>query len=91
MTIAARNPAALILAGRNLERCQETADLITKQYPAVKIKLLQLYLSNLSAVRNAAQKVQGWNDLPAIDVLVNNAGIMAVPFQLSRLSESICE
>lgn len=82
-TIAAGKPALLILAGRNLKKNQETADAITKEHPDVKTKLLQLDLGSFATVRKAAEEVNSWSDVPAIDVLVNNAGIMAVPYKLS--------
>lgn len=81
--VSQAQPALLILAGRNVAKCQETGDAINKDYPSVKIKILQLDLSSLSAVRAAAEELLGWVDVPTIDVLVNNAGIMAVPYTLT--------
>ncbi|KAF3765581.1 putative short-chain dehydrogenase [Cryphonectria parasitica EP155] len=78
-TIAKAQPRLLILAGRSLDKTQQTADAITKAHPKVQVRLLQLDLGSLQAVREAAATVNGWDDVPQIDVLVNNAGIMAVP------------
>lgn len=44
---------------------------------------MELDLSSLETVRTAAKEVNGWIDVPNIDVLVNNAGIMAVPYSLT--------
>lgn len=44
--------------------------------------MLELDLALLSAVRAAAHIVNGWDDVPAIDVVMNNAGIMAVDHAL---------
>lgn len=81
--VSQAEPALLILAGRDVVKCQETGDAINKDYPSVKVKILQLNLSSFSAVRTAAEKLLDWADVPAIDVVVNNAGIMAVPYTLT--------
>lgn len=75
--IAPAKPALLILAGRNPANNQETAESLVKDYPDVKVRTLQLDLDSLKQVREAAATVNGWSDVPHIDVLVNNAGIMA--------------
>ncbi|KAK2043182.1 short-chain dehydrogenase/ reductase [Colletotrichum somersetense] len=77
---AAGAPALLILAGRNGGRVQQTVDAISSAYPNVKAKALELDLASLRSVRKAAETVNGWEDVPNIDVLVNNAGIMATPW-----------
>ncbi|KAK0610130.1 hypothetical protein B0T17DRAFT_501023 [Bombardia bombarda] len=82
-TIAAASPALLILAGRNTTKIQATADAIAKAHPKVKVKLLELDLGSLAAVRKSAAEVNSWDDVPRIDVLVNNAGIMAHPYKLT--------
>ncbi|KAI1375403.1 NAD(P)-binding protein [Hypoxylon crocopeplum] len=82
-TLAKAEPALLILAGRKLEKVQKTADSIASANPNVKLRVLQLDLGSLAAVREAAATVNSWTDVPHIDVLVNNAGIMAVEFALT--------
>lgn len=77
--IAPMHPAMLILAGLDPLETQKTADHISKASPSVKIRTLQIDLSSLAAVRAAAETVKGWTDVPHIDLLVNNAGISAVP------------
>ncbi|GJN67814.1 WW domain-containing oxidoreductase [Purpureocillium lilacinum] len=81
--LATAGPRLLILAGRNLDKLQQVADEITTAHPEVDVRLLQLDLGSLSAVRKAAEKVNVWDDVPVIDVLVTNAGIMATPYVLS--------
>lgn len=56
---------------------------ITQAQPEVKVRTLQVDLGSLKSVRDAAAQVNSWEDIPAIDVLVNNAGIMAVVYKLS--------
>lgn len=72
--IAKAKPALLILAGRNPDKVKATAD---ADAAGVPVKLLSLDLSHLDNVKQAAATVNGWADVPAIDVLVNNAGVMA--------------
>lgn len=81
--IARAQPALIILAGRNPSKLQKTADAISQKQPQVPVRLLQLDLGSLAAVREAAAEVKSWDDVPHIDVLVNNAGIMATNFALS--------
>lgn len=81
--IASSQPSLLILAGRNLAKVQETADAVLAGNPTVKVRTLELDLSSLAAVRTSVATVNRWDDVPRIDVLVNNAGIMAVDFALS--------
>ncbi|KAL2811479.1 hypothetical protein BJX63DRAFT_422323 [Aspergillus granulosus] len=82
-TVARAQPALIILAGRSTSKLQQTAGTITKEHPSVPIRLLQLDLGSLSAVQEAAGHVNSWDDVPCVDVLVNNAGIMATDFALS--------
>ena len=42
-------------------------------------RALKLDLSNQKAVREAAAEVLSWNDVPTIDILVNNAAVMNIP------------
>ncbi|KAK4152480.1 short-chain dehydrogenase TIC 32, chloroplastic [Chaetomidium leptoderma] len=81
--VAAANPALLILAGRNTTKVQQTANGLAKSHPGVKTRLLRLDLGSLTAVREAAAEVNSWDDVPAIDVLVNNAAIMAVEYAVT--------
>ena len=78
--IATAEPSLLILAGRNSSKVQQTADSITSSHKSVKVRVLNLDLSSLAKARTAAEEVNGWSDVPHIDVLVNNAGIMATEY-----------
>ncbi|RDW63421.1 putative retinol dehydrogenase 13 protein [Coleophoma cylindrospora] len=81
--IASSKPALLILAGRNLTKVQQTALAITTKYSDVKVRNLELDLSSLAAVRTAAETLNQWADVSHIDVVVNNAGVMATDWALS--------
>lgn len=82
-TIAKAQPAVLILAARNLDKAQATADAIKTAYPNIDVRKVQLDLSSFAAVREAAATINSWTDIPHIDVLVNNAGIMGTEFKLT--------
>lgn len=49
-------------------------------HPTVIVKLLALNLTSFADVRKAADTLNSWTDVPHVDMLVNNAGIMAVPY-----------
>ncbi|RAK99613.1 short-chain dehydrogenase [Aspergillus ibericus CBS 121593] len=80
--IAVHRPSLIILASRNRLKAQQTADEIADIAPTVPTRVLELDLASQTQVRNAAQEVLAYDE--HIDVLVNNAGIMASPFALSE-------
>jgi NAD(P)-dependent dehydrogenase (short-subunit alcohol dehydrogenase family) len=80
LAVAKGHPRLLILAGRNAATTQQTADAIVAAHPDVATKTLPLDLSSFQAVRDAVAAVHAWPDVPRLDVLVNNAGIMAEPW-----------
>lgn len=82
--VAKGQPGLLILAGRNVEKTQQTADTIAAVQPNVKVRVLKLDLGSLAAVRQAADTVRSWADVPHIDAVLNNAGLMGTPFMLTR-------
>lgn len=82
-SIVKAEPACLILAGRSANKLEQCAREIHAESSDTIIKTLEIDLSSLKSVRKAADQVNGWEDVPSIDVLVNNAGIMAVEYQLS--------
>jgi NAD(P)-dependent dehydrogenase (short-subunit alcohol dehydrogenase family) len=69
----------LIFAGRNVNKIQECIDLLKQDYPNVDYRALKIDLSSQSSVRTAAAEILTWSDVPAIDIVVNNAGVMCVP------------
>jgi NAD(P)-dependent dehydrogenase (short-subunit alcohol dehydrogenase family) len=81
--IAVAEPALLILASRSVDKARQEAEALAKSHSSVKTRSLRLDLGSLAAVREAAAEVNSWDDVPAIDVLVNNAGIMATDFALT--------
>lgn len=79
--IAKAKPALLILAGRSTEKIKAVKEAVSAQ--GVATKHLIIDLGSFVSVKSAAATVQGWSDVPAIDVLVNNAGIMASDYALT--------
>jgi NAD(P)-dependent dehydrogenase (short-subunit alcohol dehydrogenase family) len=69
----------LIIAGRSVEKLQESIDELKSKYADVDYRLLQIDLSNQQSVRTAAAEVLSWSDIPAIDIVVNSAGVMFLP------------
>ena len=82
--IAAAKPANIVLAGRNAMKLQQCEQEITAKNPEVHVRTVQVDFSSLKNTRDAASQVNNWDDIPVIDVLVNNAGIMAVDYKLSE-------
>ncbi|MBE3048823.1 SDR family NAD(P)-dependent oxidoreductase [Candidatus Bathyarchaeota archaeon] len=79
---ATASPSHLILAGRNPSKTQLTADAIAASHPHLYVRTLKLDLASQSSVRDAAKDLLSW-DLPRIDVLVNNAGVMGTDYALT--------
>ncbi|KAL8785851.1 MAG: hypothetical protein Q9195_008475 [Heterodermia aff. obscurata] len=78
--IVSAKPKLLILAGRNPSKNQATANTLLQKSPDANIRVLQLDLESLTQIREAASAVNSWPEVPCIDVLVNNAGIMACDY-----------
>ncbi|XP_051143839.1 short-chain dehydrogenase TIC 32, chloroplastic-like [Andrographis paniculata] len=72
----------VIMAVRNLATGLETKEIITKQVPNAKVEAMEMDLSSMASVRNFAENFNSL-ELP-LNILVNNAGVMATPFTLSK-------
>jgi NAD(P)-dependent dehydrogenase (short-subunit alcohol dehydrogenase family) len=70
--------AHVIMACRNPQKAESSALDIRASYPKARLELVPLDLSNLSSVRALARDVREKH--ARLDVLLNNAGIMAVPY-----------
>jgi len=81
--LAVHSPSLLILAGRSSSTLSAAEAEIKAISPTCPIRLLRLDLGSIQTVRAAADEVNSWADVPKIDILINNAGIMSCPFQLS--------
>ncbi|KIW14036.1 hypothetical protein PV08_06817 [Exophiala spinifera] len=70
-------PKEIWLAARNLEKATAAAEDIKRQVPGANITLLEMDLSSLESVKNAADRVLATTE--RLDILMLNAGIMAAP------------
>lgn len=82
--IATAKPAMLILAGRTHATLESTREEIIKAFPEINVKVLDIDLSSLESVRSAATTLKSWDDVTHVDLLVNNAAIMASPYSETR-------
>ncbi|KAI0741667.1 hypothetical protein C8Q80DRAFT_1110679 [Daedaleopsis nitida] len=72
-------PKIFIFAGRNPSQLLDAASAITTACPEIATRVLELDLSSQASVRKAAAEVLSWPE--PIDILMNNAGVMATPYQ----------
>lgn len=79
ISLAHGSPANIILIGRDVEKCQSTANSVQAINSSIKVKVVQAELSSLRSVRKAARAILNDNSIPTIDAIINNAGIMAIP------------
>ncbi|ORX97244.1 putative short-chain dehydrogenase [Clohesyomyces aquaticus] len=77
---APHSPGLLILAGRSPATLSAAAAEIAKLAPTCPTKILTLDLSSLATARVAATEFNSWIDVPSLDILINNAGIMSTPW-----------
>jgi NAD(P)-dependent dehydrogenase (short-subunit alcohol dehydrogenase family) len=79
----AKTGAHVLLAARNLEALRDAQAWISAEVPDATTSIVELDLTSLAGIRTAATAIR---DLaPAIDVLMNNAGVMFTP--LGRTSD----
>jgi NAD(P)-dependent dehydrogenase (short-subunit alcohol dehydrogenase family) len=69
--------ALVLLACRDPQRGTDARDAVAAKASGPKPELVQLDLADLASVRRAADEVAGRGE--PLDVLVNNAGVMALP------------
>jgi NAD(P)-dependent dehydrogenase (short-subunit alcohol dehydrogenase family) len=77
----ARKRAKVVLACRDLGKARTAAAQITASSPTADVEVMALDLSSLASIR-------GFSDAfhlrhPALHVLCNNAGVMAIPYRLT--------
>ena len=72
----ARAGARVVLAGRTPDKLTETERAVLEQVPGASLGRCAVDLASLASVREAASAVQ-----EPLDLLVNNAGVMAPPYR----------
>jgi len=78
----ARSGATVIVAVRNAGKAERAADEIRSAGPRAVVEVQELDLADLASVRKFAERVGGERD--RVDLLINNAGVMAPPRRLTR-------
>src|SRR5277367_6277817 len=84
VTLAHGSPAAYLLLGRALDKIQPVIDEIKIVDPSITVKFYQVDLDSLTSVRSVAQTILDDFSVSKIDVMVNNAGIMACPYEKTK-------
>lgn len=75
----AKNGAETILACRNMEKATRARNRIKSAIPDARAEIIHLDLAVLKSIHRFAEKFK--KEFSRLDVLVNNAGIMAVPYR----------
>ncbi|KAK9265360.1 hypothetical protein L1049_003510 [Liquidambar formosana] len=68
----------VVMAVRNMDAGKNVKESIIKEIPTAKIEVMELDLSSMASVRKFAKEYNS-SGLP-LNLLVNNAGVMATPF-----------
>lgn len=84
VTLAHGSPAAYLLLGRALDKIQPVIDEIKTINASISVKFYQVDLDSLDSVRSVAQTILDDSSMSMIDVMVNNAGIMACPYEKTK-------
>jgi NAD(P)-dependent dehydrogenase (short-subunit alcohol dehydrogenase family) len=72
----AGNGARLVLACRSLKKGEQAKQDILKKFPKAIMDVMELNLDSFKSIRSFADIIK--NEYSSIDVLVNNAGVMAM-------------
>jgi NAD(P)-dependent dehydrogenase (short-subunit alcohol dehydrogenase family) len=77
--VLAGRGAQPVLACRNPSRAGQAADRLRSAQPTASIATVELNLASLASVHAAAARLRA--AYPRLDLLVNNAGVMEVPYE----------
>lgn len=80
--ILTQKNATVIMAVRNTKKAEAVAQEVKKQHPNAQIDIREMDLSSLTSVKLFANGVL--ENYDRLDVLINNAGIMACPFDKTQ-------
>ncbi|MEM6502163.1 MAG: oxidoreductase [Cyanobacteria bacterium P01_C01_bin.89] len=75
--LAGKN-ASVIIAARNVQKGEKVADEIRQEFPNADVTVRELDLSELESIAAFSQSILA--EFDQLDVLINNAGIMACPY-----------
>jgi NAD(P)-dependent dehydrogenase (short-subunit alcohol dehydrogenase family) len=77
LQLSKHNPSKIYLCARSSSKAQQAIASIKSAIPNANILFLELDLASLASVKSAAETFLAENT--RLDILINNAGIMAVP------------
>jgi len=83
-SLACGSPAKIILLNRSIDKIQPVIDYIKVISPDTQASFVQVSLESLNSIRSAAEKILRDPSIDKIDVLINNAGIMAAPYAVTE-------
>ena len=75
----ARKGATVIMPARDMRKAKEAAERIEAEVPAARLYLAKLDLAEFDSVREFSEHIRQRYGTGILDLLVNNAGIMALP------------
>jgi NAD(P)-dependent dehydrogenase (short-subunit alcohol dehydrogenase family) len=77
-----RRGARVVFACRSPKKAEKAISLLREEFPDAEMKFIPLDLSSLTSVKEFADQFSGHYN--RLDVLLNNAGIMMVPFGITE-------
>jgi NAD(P)-dependent dehydrogenase (short-subunit alcohol dehydrogenase family) len=78
-SVLAQRGATVVLACRDMDKARRAADRIRAEADPASVRLIRLDLACMASVREAADEIR--SSCSRLDLLINNAGVMAVPYQ----------
>lgn len=75
--VLAAQGASVVIAARNADKAHQAMDVIQGETPGARLRFLELDLSRQASVKAAAAQLV--TEGRPIDILINNAGVMALP------------
>jgi NAD(P)-dependent dehydrogenase (short-subunit alcohol dehydrogenase family) len=76
--VLAKKNATIIMAVRNVKKGEVVASEIRTDFPSANIQVHQLDLGSLKSIKAFSENLS--NTFDRLDILINNAGVMACPF-----------
>jgi NAD(P)-dependent dehydrogenase (short-subunit alcohol dehydrogenase family) len=80
--VLAGRGAAVVLACRDLGKAERAADRIRSAVAGAAVLVVHLDLASLASVRETAEQIRA--ACPSLDLLINNAGVMAIPREVTE-------
>lgn len=78
-SVLAARGATVVMAVRDLDKAEAARRKILGASPTARLDLVPLDLASQAGVRTAAARIA--HQHPRIDILINNAGVMAIPYR----------